>query len=70
MHAIGTNPQGETVYEHDGITEWADCALCGAHLDYASDSAVESAEAREISAEGGCYVCGAGAALVGLLHEE
>lgn len=50
---------GETIVEHDGVTEWADCAECGARLDPASDSAP-----REW--DGSCWCCGAAADRVGL----
>lgn len=45
---------------HDGVSEWGDCRKCGAHLDGASDNG-------EMTADGGCEVCGAGPEDVGLV---
>ena len=45
---------------HDGVTEWADCSACGAHLDPVNDSDALA------EWDGGCYKCGAPAARVGL----
>lgn len=50
MKILGITPDGRTIYEHDGITEWWDCSSCGAYIDGASDAA---------RADGGCHVCGA-----------
>jgi hypothetical protein len=59
MKIIGITPDGRTVYEHDGITEWWDCSSCGALIDGASD------EAR---ADGGCHLCGAPPEQCGLVE--
>lgn len=48
---------------HDGVTEWADCSRCGAHLDPVSD-----ASAPGHDWDGGCYICGAPPSEVGLRH--
>ena len=50
---------GDPVRSHDGVTEWADCTVCGRHLDGAADDAPKNWT-------GGCWHCGAPAALVGL----
>ena len=48
---------------HDGVTEWADCLDCGAHLDPATDAKAPSPW------DGSCYHCGAPAERVGLLAD-
>ena len=60
---IGT-VEGVDILEHDGVTEWADCAECGAHLDPASDA---STPGREW--DGSCYLCGAASERVGMRRE-
>ena len=58
-HKVGIDPCGRLILRHDGVTEWADCSVCGAHLDGMSLLAPEDWD-------GSCWVCGAGRALVGL----
>jgi len=60
---IGT-VEGVDILEHDGVTEWADCAECGAHLDPVSDA---STPGREW--DGSCYLCGAASERVGMRRE-
>jgi hypothetical protein len=50
---------GDLVVPHDGVTEWADCAECGAHLD-------PTAPGAPAEWDGGCYCCGAPPDRVGL----
>lgn len=50
------------IKEHDHITEWADCAVCGEHLDPCAMDAPEDWD-------GGCWKCGALAKNVGLRRE-
>lgn len=56
---IGITPGGKAIVEHDGMTEWADCSVCGAHLDGASPDAPDDWD-------GACWECGAVADRVGL----
>jgi hypothetical protein len=54
-----------TYIEHDGVTEWADCADCGSHIDGTSiPSDYESESGRW---EGDCPYCGASTMRVGLV---
>lgn len=62
-HVIGTTPDGRTIIAHDGVTEWADCSVCGAHLDGASDEAPKDWD-------GSCWKCGAPPEKVGLEAKE
>jgi len=53
---------GTIIVEHDGVTEWADCAECGAHLDPTGPDA-------PAAWDGGCWRCGAPRERVGLRVE-
>ncbi|MFA5153218.1 MAG: hypothetical protein WC554_11705 [Clostridia bacterium] len=58
---------GKRWTEHDGVTEWADCRKCGAHIDPVTDAA---APPHAEGWDGGCYICGAGPDDVGLLADD
>lgn len=54
---------GRVIVEHDGVTEWSDCSVCGARLDPVNDAEVPP---HDSPWDGSCYRCGAPAEKVGL----
>lgn len=49
---LGRPDDGAPIVEHDGITEWADCPRCGAHLDPVGDQRAPEDWGGE------CWICG------------
>lgn len=56
---LGRPDGGPAVIAHDHIADWADCSVCGAHLDRFAAEAPEGWD-------GSCWHCGAPAVKVGL----